>query len=94
MAIKTWACDRTRDLFNRKRNDIVPPHVATRARKKLLLINAAMEIEFLKVPPGNRLEKLKGDRKGQWSVRINGQYRVCFAFRGGNAYQVAIVDYH
>lgn len=53
-----------------------------------------MEIEFLKVPPGNRLEKLKGDRKGQWSVRINGQYRVCFAFRGGNAYQVAIVDYH
>jgi len=51
-------------------------------------------LAFLRVPPGNRLEKLKGNRAGQWSVRINDQYRVCFIFRSGDAYDVRIVDYH
>ena len=73
MAIKTWACELTRELFERKRNRIVPPQVARRARKKLLLVDAAAEIAFLRVPPGNRLEKLRGNRVGQWSVRINNQ---------------------
>ena len=94
MAIKTWACKLTRELFERDRNSIVSPKAARRARKKLLLINAAAEIAFLRVPPGNRLEKLKGNRAGQWSIRINDQYRICFVFRAGNAYKVEIVDYH
>lgn len=94
MAIKTWACDLSRSLLERKRNGIVPPQVARRARRKLLLIDAAAEIAFLRVPPGNRLEKLKGDRAGQWSIRINDQYRICFVFRAGDAYKVEIVDYH
>ncbi len=94
MAIKTWACELARELFEREQNRIVPPHVARRARKKLLLVDAAAEIAFLSVPPGNRLEKLKGNRAGQWSIRINDQYRVCFVFRSGDAFQVEIVDYH
>ncbi len=94
MAIKTWACELSRELFERDRNSIVPPQVARRARKKLLLVDAAAEIAFLRVPPGNRLEKLKGNRAGQWSIRINDQYRVCFVFRAGDAYKVEIVDYH
>jgi proteic killer suppression protein len=94
MAIKTWACELTREVFERERNRIVPPQVARRARRKLLLIDAAAEISFLRVPPGNRLEKLTGRRAGQWSIRINDQYRVCFVFRSGDAFQVEIVDYH
>jgi len=94
MAIKTWACDLTHELFERERNRAVPPHVAKRARMKLAMINAAADIEFLRIPPANRLKKLKGNRAGQWSIRINDQYRVCFVFRGGDAFQVEIVDYH
>ena len=94
MPIRTWACERTRELFRRERNRIVPQGIARHARRKLLLINAAAEIAFLRIPPGNRLEKLKGDRAGQWSIRINDQFRVCFVFRSGDAYQVEIVDYH
>jgi len=94
MAIKTWACELTCELFRRERNRIVPPKIARRARKKLLLVDAAAEIAFLRVPPGNRLERLKGNRAGQWSIRINDQYRVCFVFRSGDAYKVEIVDYH
>ena len=94
MAIRTWACDLSRELFERKRNGIVPPNVVRRARRKLLLVDAAAEIAFLRVPPGNRLEKLKGNRAGQWSIRINDQSRICFVFRAGDAYQVEIVDYH
>ena len=94
MAIKSWACALTRQLFERDQNRIVPPHLARRARRKLLLVDAAAELAFLRVPPGNRLEKLRGDRQNQWSIRINDQYRVCFTYRSGDAYQVEIVDYH
>lgn len=94
MTIRTWACERTRDLFERNANRVVPPQLARRARRKLLLIDAAAELDFLRVPPGNRLEKLVGDRAGQWSIRINDRYRVCFQFRAGDAYRVEIVDYH
>jgi len=58
------------------------------------MVDAAAEIAFLRVPPGNRLEKLKGDRAGQWSKRVNDQFRICFVFRSGDAYQVEVVDYH
>ena len=94
MAIRTWACDLTQELFERDRNGVVPANVVRRARKKLLMVDAAADIRFLRVPPGNRLEKLSGNRTGQWSIRINDRYRVCFVFRSGNAYQVEIVDYH
>jgi toxin HigB-1 len=94
MAIKSWTGERTRELFEYGRNRVVPPQLARRARRKLLLIDAAAELEFLRVPPGNRLEKLTGDRAGQWSIRINDQYRICFVFRSGHAFQVEIVDYH
>ena len=94
MAIRTWACERTRDFFLGRRNKVVPPDVASRAKRKLLLVHAAADIEFLRTPPGNRLEKLRGDRADQWSIRINARFRVCFVFRDGDAYQVEIVDYH
>jgi len=94
VTIKSWSCEETRRLFAGQRNRIVPPGVARRARRKLLLLDAAAEIAFLRVPPGNRLEKLSGDRRGQWSIRINDQFRICFAFKSGDAYDVQIVDYH
>jgi proteic killer suppression protein len=68
--------------------------VARIAQRKLLSLRVANQLEDLKVPPGNALEALKGDRKGQHSVRINDQYRVCFSWRDGKAYEVEIVDYH
>ncbi len=68
--------------------------IQQRAAEKLAYLDAAHHIEDLRVPPGNRLEKLSGDRTGQWSIRINSQWRICFAFDGGDAYDVEIVDYH
>ena len=62
--------------------------------RKLAMLNRAGRIEDLRVPPGNRLEALHGDRAGQWSVRINDQWRLCFRFESGNAYDAKIVDYH
>ena len=64
------------------------------AMRKLALLNGAGKIEDLRAPPGNRLEALKGKRRGQWSVRINDQWRICFGFKGGSAVDVGIVDYH
>ncbi|ACL71148.1 type II toxin-antitoxin system RelE/ParE family toxin [Thioalkalivibrio sulfidiphilus] len=64
------------------------------AERKLALLDAATTLEFLRSPPGNRLEALTGDRKGQWSIRINQQWRLCFCWQDGNAYDVGIVDYH
>ena len=66
----------------------------TVARRKLRLLNAAVVLEVLRVVPGNRLEMLKGDRKDQWSIRINKQWRLCFRWKDGDAYDVEIVDYH
>lgn len=63
-------------------------------RRKLLYLNQAMKLSDLKVPPGNRLEALRGDRGGQYSIRINDQWRICFAWRNGDAWDVEIVDYH
>ncbi|GLQ93130.1 type II toxin-antitoxin system RelE/ParE family toxin [Dyella acidisoli] len=64
------------------------------ARRKLAQLRAAATLDFLRVPPGNRLEALKGDRAGQYSIRINDQYRVCFIWKDGNAYNAEICDYH
>ena len=64
------------------------------ARRKLAQLDAAATLTFLQVPPGNRLERLKGDRRGSYSIRINDQWRLCFRFTGGDAYDAEIVDYH
>ena len=64
------------------------------ARRKLLYLNQARTLQDLRVPPGNRLEALKGDRKGQHSIRVNDQWRICFRWQEGHAYDVEIVDYH
>jgi proteic killer suppression protein len=64
------------------------------AERKLALLNAAATLDFLRSPPGNRLELLKGDRAGQWSIRINDRWRICFEWSGGDALNVEIVDYH
>ena len=64
------------------------------ARRKLLLLHRAASLQDLRVPPGNRLEALKGERKGQHSVRVNDRWRICFVWRGGDAFDVEIVDYH
>jgi proteic killer suppression protein len=64
------------------------------AMRKLRLLNNADSLDDLRIPPGNRLETLKGNRAGQWSIRINDQWRVCFVWRSGNAWSVEIVDYH
>lgn len=68
--------------------------IMRRAKAKLQQLDAACSVEFLRVPPGNRLEKLAGDRAGKWSIRINDQWRLCFRFEAGYAYDVEIVDYH
>lgn len=72
----------------------MPRNVLKRATAKLLMLNAATNLRDLRSPPANRLEKLRGNREGQYSIRINQQYRVCFVWRSGDAYQVEIVDYH
>lgn len=91
--IRSFNCTETEALFNGRR---VPrfANIASVAMRKLQQVNAAASLEFLRVPPQNRLEQLKKDRKGQWSVRINDQFRVCFEWRDGHAWRVEIVDYH
>jgi toxin HigB-1 len=72
----------------------LPANLHRAALRKLYLVNAAVALSNLAVPPGNRLEKLRADRAGQYSIRINDQYRICFVWRGGGAHEVEIVDYH
>ena len=92
--IKTFADKETEKLFNRTVSRKLPQNVQFTARMKLEIIDAAEGLQDLRVPPGNRLEKLSGDRKGQYSIRINDQWRICFVWRQENAYDVEIVDYH
>ena len=72
----------------------MPSQVLRLALRKLLVLDAADALQDLRVPPGNRLEKLKGDRAGQYSIRINDQWRICFEWRDGDAHSVEITDYH
>lgn len=91
--IKSFGCRETRRVFERQRTSkfLAFERIALR---KLLQIEVAGRIEDLKVPPGNRLEKLSGNRSGQYSSRINDQWRICFHWIDGNAFDVEIVDYH
>jgi toxin HigB-1 len=92
--IKTFADKETEKLFHGRRSKVVPAQVRERAEAKLRVLDAASDIRDLEAPPSNYLKKLSGDREGQWSIRMNKQYRICFDFEGGDAYGVEIVDYH
>ena len=84
----------TEEVWNREQVRSLGPDLQRAAQKKLRLLNAASELNSLRVPPGNRLEKLTGDRLGQHSIRINDQYRICFYWTGQGASDVEITDYH
>ncbi len=81
-------------LWNTGKSRRIPANLRRSAWKKLAILNAAIELSNLKIPPGNHLEALTKDRKGQHSIRVNDQYRVCFRWLDGNAHGVEIVDYH
>ena len=92
--IQSFACDDTELIFIRKRPKRFPQKIHRVALRKLRMLHRAQSLQDLRVPPGNRLESLKGKRKGQYSIRINDQFRICFAWRSGDALAVEIVDYH
>ena len=92
--IKTFKCKETEKIFNGKFSKKLPHHIQARALIKLHSLDIAEDIKDLLIPPSNKLEQLSGDRKGQYSIRINDQYRVCFSWVDNNAYDVEIVDYH
>lgn len=92
--IKSFADKRTAAIFAGYAVRDLPLQIQRRARGKLLAIDAAKRLDDLKVPPGNRFEELHGDRRGQHSIRINDQWRICFRWRDGEADDVEIVDYH
>ena len=92
--IRSFASTETERFFVTGKSLRLPPEIRARAAMRLTQLNAATTINDLRFPPSNRLEALKHDRKGQWSIRINDQWRVCFRFENGDAFDVEIVDYH
>ena len=92
--IRGFADRETEAVWHRERSRRLPPDIQRRALRKLLQMNAAETVEELVVPPGNRLERLSGNREGQWSIRINRQWRICFNWERDGAYDVEITDYH
>jgi toxin HigB-1 len=92
--IKTFGCKETEKIFRGSFSRKMPTDIQRIALRKLTQIHAAETLDFLRVPPANFLEKLAGDREGQWSIRINDQWRICFVWKDGHAYDVNIIDYH
>lgn len=92
--IKSFASKETIRVLSRLHSTKLPQNIQHSAYKKLLMLDAATSLNDLRVPPGNRLEALHGKRKGQHSIRINDQWRLCFVWRQGDAFKVEIVDYH
>lgn len=92
--IQTFRDKETERLFHREPVKRFPPPVQRPALRKLLLLDAAESLDDLRVPPGNRLEKLRGDRDGQHSIRINDQWRICFRWESSDAFEAEITDYH
>lgn len=92
--IESFAGKRTAAIFLGLEVRGMPREIQDTARRKLKIIDAAPSLAALRVPPGNRLEFLKGDRRGQWRIRVNEQWRICFRWKNGSALEVEIVDYH
>ena len=92
--IRSFKCKETEKIFNRLVSRKFPNDIQRVALRKLRMLNRAVTLQDLLVPPGNRLEELKGNRKGQHSIRINNQWRICFKWVKNDAHDVEIVDYH
>ena len=92
--IENFANSEVERLFQTGKSRRFPSEILRRALMRLTQLHAATNVEDLRLPPSNHLESLRGDRAGQWSIRINQQWRVCFHFEAGNAYDVDIADYH
>ena len=92
--IKTFKDEETHKIYRRERSLKLPNDIQQAALRKLRMINNAINLIDLRVPPANRLEKLSGNRGGQYSIRINDQWRICFEWRGNDAFNVEITDYH
>lgn len=92
--IRTFSDKRTQELYSKGRSKKFPSDVASRAARKLEYVHLAEQLDDLKVPPGNRLHSLSGDRQGQYAISINDQWRICFRFEDGDAYDVEVCDYH
>jgi len=92
--IKTFRCKETERIFSGKFSIKLPQNIQRVAERKLIMIHKAAKLNDLRVPPANRLEAMKGDRKGQYSLRINDQWRICFEWHEDGVYNVKIQDYH
>jgi proteic killer suppression protein len=92
--IKSFRDKETEKIFNRQFSGKLQQNIQRVARRKLVILDAAPELNDLRIPSGNQLEALKGDRRGQYSIRINAQWRICFKWSDGDAYDVEITDYH
>ena len=92
--IKSFRDKETEKIYSRERSAKLPGDIQQIALRKLRMINNAQNIHDLRIPPSNRLEKLSSDRTGQYGIRINDQWRICFIWKDNNAYDVEITDYH
>lgn len=92
--IKSFRNKETKKIFNRNFSKKIPKDIQHHARRKLIMLDAATELSALRIPPGNKLETLKGGRNGQHSIRINDQWRICSRWKTEDAYDVEIKDYH
>jgi len=92
--IRSFASTETERFFSIGKSRRLPAAILARAAMRLTQLNAAIRVDDLRMPPSNRLEALRADRVGQWSIRVNDQWRVCFRFDNGDAYDVEIADYH
>ena len=92
--IKSFKDNETEKVYGREGSNKLPRDIQQVALRKLRMINNAKNLNDLRIPPANRLEKLRGDREGQYSIRINDQWRICFTWQEGDAYDVEITDYH
>jgi proteic killer suppression protein len=92
--IRTFKDKETKKVFERQWSRKLPADIQDKAYQRLVMLHKSSNLPDLRIPPGNRLEKLSGDRSGQWSIRINDQWRICFEWHDDDAYNVEITDYH
>ncbi|WP_071590777.1 type II toxin-antitoxin system RelE/ParE family toxin [Synechococcus sp. PCC 7336] len=92
--IRTFKDKETQKIFERQRSRKLPSNIQQIALRKLRMLNQAETLQDLRIPPANRLERLKGDREGQYSIRVNNQWRLCFEWKDGYSINVELVDYH